>query len=875
MKPRTSALALAIATCVSLTACGGGGSNVKPSPPPVSVPPPPAPPAPVPPPPPPAAPAVQATYAQAGVDKAWEKGFTGKGVIVGIYDTDPKDVPALEGKNLGKVDDGRPSQINGGDENHGTGVATLLLGKPDNLNRNGVAPDAKFYWMNRGSAANYTSMVERGVKIINISLTAGTAEVDTMTEDERLSIRRNWSLLGLEKAFLEAQTAGVLIIQAGGNYSKDSPSRDDVLPVIMPELNNYITVVALGIDGKTLASYSNKCGEKAKNFCLASPAQTTITHPADPTRSGTWAGTSFAAPVVSGIAAMVREAFPWMNAQQVRDTLLSTADDLGEAGVDTTYGHGRVNAGKAVMGIGMTQSSFAAEIPAGTTSVFGNNISGEGSITKTGGGTLILTGDNTYTGGTSVKDGTLALQGSLTGNLTQSGGSVYGAGKVSGDYAQDGGRLILDAGKGMDVAGKATVGKVDIGSGTYLGKSWSGELLRAGTLDADKIESGNGLIFYSQSVSANGNTISGSLNRTAGANSGVGDHSTLQALKGVDASLAAVDKAGTDAQKAALNPMAMMSRTEPANITLDSLSGQAHATARTMAMDTADIQYRWNMQRATEAASSEKGGAWAMAGGFDSKVRPADSFDADVKATAISAGADGRISDNLIAGASLNAGRTTSDFSRNGGKVETDSKGFTAYAAWHSGPNTVTGFFGQNSLRNQVQRNVVTGTVSQLHSNTRATATSAGLAFDRKITGNLSAGVTAQHDRVRSKAFQEQGTSGFELAALGSTAKRNQAGAYIKLTDGREFSTEGWHWDAALGYYRTIGDTDTGFNAAYANTSGATFHIDGAKFDKDSFWANFGVANRFGKNVIFVRGDVRSDDNGTAPGVSLGYRREF
>jgi autotransporter-associated beta strand protein len=63
----------------------------------------------------------------------------------------------------------------------------------------------------------------------------------------------------------------------------------------------------------------------------------------------------------------------------------------------------------------------------GSAQSFGNAIGGTGSLTKQGGGTLTLSGTNTYTGGTSINAGTLSFaSGSLgtTGNITFTGDST-------------------------------------------------------------------------------------------------------------------------------------------------------------------------------------------------------------------------------------------------------------------------------------------------------------------------------------------------------------------------------------------------------------------------------------------------------------------
>ena len=61
-------------------------------------------------------------------------------------------------------------------------------------------------------------------------------------------------------------------------------------------------------------------------------------------------GTSFAAPNVAGVVALIRGRWQTMTAAQVVDRLKSTVDDLGYPGWDRRYGHGRVNALRAVGG---------------------------------------------------------------------------------------------------------------------------------------------------------------------------------------------------------------------------------------------------------------------------------------------------------------------------------------------------------------------------------------------------------------------------------------------------------------------------------------------------------------------------------------------
>lgn len=60
-------------------------------------------------------------------------------------------------------------------------------------------------------------------------------------------------------------------------------------------------------------------------------------------------GTSYATPEVAAVAALVLGMHGGgLNPQQLANILAQTADDLGTPGVDEQYGHGRVNAGRAV-----------------------------------------------------------------------------------------------------------------------------------------------------------------------------------------------------------------------------------------------------------------------------------------------------------------------------------------------------------------------------------------------------------------------------------------------------------------------------------------------------------------------------------------------
>src|SRR3546814_5496570 len=71
-------------------------------------------------------------------------------------------------------------------------------------------------------------------------------------------------------------------------------------------------------------------------------------------------GTSFAAPQVSGAAALLAQAFPNLTGAQIVDLLFSSAADLGVAGTDSTFGRGKLSLTKAFQPQGQTSLASTA-----------------------------------------------------------------------------------------------------------------------------------------------------------------------------------------------------------------------------------------------------------------------------------------------------------------------------------------------------------------------------------------------------------------------------------------------------------------------------------------------------------------------------------
>jgi len=233
---------------------------------------------------------------------------------------------------------------------------------------------------------------------------------------------------------------GGLFIWSAGNTKNRASSLDAGLPffdqslekgwisvvgVIAKKEDGYFTTYNVLGDlskaGRDAAYWSISADERGVKKIVGVDAQGNAT-------ISTGIGSSYAAPRVTRAAALVYEKYPWMTADQIRQTLFTTTDETDvfyrkpdrrvRSTPDSTYGWGMLNQERALKGPGafmnVTSNSsaskiFNANVPSGTASYFDNNIFGDGGLQKLGDGTLHLTGNNSFSGGSRVTAGTLEI----------------------------------------------------------------------------------------------------------------------------------------------------------------------------------------------------------------------------------------------------------------------------------------------------------------------------------------------------------------------------------------------------------------------------------------------------------------------------------
>lgn len=205
---------------------------------------------------------------------------------------------------------------------HGTFVAGVIAAQPNVINKmTGIYPLAKVmtiravpegdeYDKDISSAIRYA--VDNGAKVINMSFGKRTSPDAVMVED----------------AITYAAAHDVLLVMASGNSGVDC----DRITFYPQGLDKS----GCRIDNLIRVGASDKKGNPAPNSNYGQNTVDVFAPGVDITSLGpdngfdVSSGTSVAAPVVTGVAAMIRDYFPKLTAAQVKDILIKSVTPMGD-----------------------------------------------------------------------------------------------------------------------------------------------------------------------------------------------------------------------------------------------------------------------------------------------------------------------------------------------------------------------------------------------------------------------------------------------------------------------------------------------------------------------------------------------------------------
>ncbi len=257
---------------------------------------------------------------------AWSNAYTGKGVKVAVIDTGiatHEDLVVSGGTSFVSY----TTNYND-DQGHGTHVAGIIGAKNNNLGVVGVAPDASLYAVkvlgNDGSGylsdvvAGIDWAISNGMNVINMSLGAPSGT------------------LSMQQAIDRAYSAGILVMTAAGNSGNSLGTGDTVeYPAKYPS-----AIAVAAVDSSLRRASFSSTGSKVE---LAAPGVVILSTYIN-NQYASMSGTSMATPYASGIAALWKQAYPTLSAEQLRLKIQQTSKDLGSAGRDTQYGFGLIQA---------------------------------------------------------------------------------------------------------------------------------------------------------------------------------------------------------------------------------------------------------------------------------------------------------------------------------------------------------------------------------------------------------------------------------------------------------------------------------------------------------------------------------------------------
>ena len=270
------------------------------------------------------------------ISEAWEI-TRGAGVRIAIIDTGvDASHQDLAGAVVGGADFsglGSPDGLTpvGPERRHGTMVASLAAGRGNNGVDGvlGSAPEAELLSLSMSFGGGTVSpdeqvanavrfAVDNGADIISLSLTRNT---------------RDWPE-SWDRAFGYAAANDVVVIAAAGNRGSGTVSVG--APATMP---GVLTVGGVDQDGQA----SDSASSQGITIGVMAPSEGLV----GATPGGgyvSWSGTSGATPIVAGIVALVRSAYPDLDAANVINRVLLSANRVTDTVPDPIYGYGLVDA---------------------------------------------------------------------------------------------------------------------------------------------------------------------------------------------------------------------------------------------------------------------------------------------------------------------------------------------------------------------------------------------------------------------------------------------------------------------------------------------------------------------------------------------------
>ena len=296
-----------------------------------------------------------------GIPALWQRGLTGKNRLVCSFDTGVESShPALAAKWRGThtarsaswFSPVKPDTMPYDPVGHGTHTMGIMVGS-NPTDTFGVAPDAE--WITAGVIDQGRPFSTTLSDILNAFQWVLNPDGDLNTTDDVPDVILNsWGVpVGLlqpcDQTFWQAidavEAAGIVTIFAAGNEGPNPQTLRSPADRATTPLNSF-SVGAVD-NNRLIGAFSSRGPSRCDNTQIKPEIVAPGVNVYSSTKGGAYVymtGTSMAAPYIAGMVALCREYNPDATVAQIKNALINSAVDLGDAGEDNAYGHGLPNA---------------------------------------------------------------------------------------------------------------------------------------------------------------------------------------------------------------------------------------------------------------------------------------------------------------------------------------------------------------------------------------------------------------------------------------------------------------------------------------------------------------------------------------------------
>ena len=253
---------------------------------------------------------------------------------------------------------------------HGVGVACLIRCDKGDGDMHGIAYDStlRFYKIFNGSGtitsdSNVAAALNAADANDIINNSWGTASNGCSSQSNCESLIGSSTYAAMKTA---TNTNGKILVWSAGNSGYANPGAE-AHAVVHDSTLQGLSVAVVAVDSTNansssgdadarISSFSNRCGDAA-SYCIAAPGgdMTTVSYVNGQTFV-VGGGTSYAAPLVSGGLALIKQEFSSLTNKQVVSRLFATALDDDEYSQSSIYGHGLMDLNSATTAVAKLQT---------------------------------------------------------------------------------------------------------------------------------------------------------------------------------------------------------------------------------------------------------------------------------------------------------------------------------------------------------------------------------------------------------------------------------------------------------------------------------------------------------------------------------------